>query len=814
MIDISDPAHPAKADSYDTPGYAYGVAVAVGDPQGHTYAYVADWDGLIVLSAALPTPPPFTPPANWSYHVPAGLEGNYQIDLRGRDNAGLHDTSANSRNVWNGEIDTLAPRVSIDRQVVGDKYRYTSSAEDYNLSKKGFSSICGAGVYDQADTIPGAPGDSEHRRLYRLSAQCDFKLPPLEEVGSYDTDGATYDVALSGSHLYVADNNEGLRVLDVSDPSAPREVGHFKLGQSEQTHNSYGKNYISGVDVSGDYAYLSDDKYWRIVNVSDPAEIREVGHYVLGQNFHTGGRAGVYGNYAYVPDYGNDRLDVLDISDPANPAKKGVTAIAAGDFHTCVLTVNGGVKCWGRNDSGQLGDGTTTRRYTPVDVSGLTSGVTAIAPGAYHTCALTAAGGVKCWGAGGFGQLGDGATTQRTTPVDVVGLSSGVQAITGGCALTTAGGVKCWGRNDSGQLGDGTTTNRTTPVDVVGLSSGVVAIATGGSHSCALTTGGGVKCWGYNHYGQLGDGTTTDRHTPVDVVGLSSGVQAIAAGALDVCALTMGGGVKCWGWNWYGQLGDGTTTSRHTPVDVVGLSSGVQAISSGWWNTCALTMGDGVKCWGYNGYGQLGDGTSTNRSTPVAVPGTEGVGKVDIPDPHGSGPVKVIIEGNYAYVTALFSGLFIVDISNPTNPQVVGHYTGPVIPAPPSHPNWLSVPYPVWDVAISGNYAYVAKGWEGLVVLDIRDKSNPRKVGQLNPPNTTMTGISLSGAYAYMVDTYGGAWLVDIVNPRSPSVVRKYHLDMLYSAVVADGNLAYIAAREDGVRVAHSDLRPATESIT
>jgi alpha-tubulin suppressor-like RCC1 family protein len=332
-------------------------------------------------------------------------------------------------------------------------------------------------------------------------------------------------------------------------------------------------------------------------------------------------------------------------------APEAYTAIAVGGQHTCALTIGGGVKCWGNNTHSQLGDGTATSRTTPVDVIGLGSGVVAIAAGGWHTCALTAGGGVKCWGSNSHGQLGDGTATSRTTPVDVIGLGSGVVAIAAGswhtCALTAGGGVKCWGSNFYGQLGDWTTTDRTTPVDVIGLGSRVVAIAAtptatvvGGWHTCALTVGGGVKCWGWNMYGQLGDGTTTSRTTPVDVIGLGSGVVAIAAGGHHTCALTTGGGVKCWGWGSGGQLGDGTT-----PVDVIGLGSGVVAIAAGGWHTCALTAGGGVKCWGDNTHGQLGDGTTTSRRTPVDVIGL------------GSGVVAIAAGGNHTCALTTSGGV-------------------------------------------------------------------------------------------------------------------------------------------------------------
>ena len=309
----------------------------------------------------------------------------------------------------------------------------------------------------------------------------------------------------------------------------------------------------------------------------------------------------------------------------------GVAAVTAGNSHTCVLTTGGGAKCWGGNSEGQLGDGAGGSfgdvSLTPVDVSGLTSGVAAVAAGESHACALTTAGGVKCWGRNAFGRLGDGTTIARTVPVDVVGLTSGVAAITAGnlhtCALTTAGGVKCWGRNFQGQLGDGTTTNSTTPVDVSGLSSGVAAVTAGSTYTCAVTTVGGVKCWGGNSWGRLGDGTTTNSTTPVDVVGLTSSVGAVAAGNYHTCALTTAGGAKCWGSNSEGQLGDGTGgtfgDSSLTPIEGSGLTSGVAAVAAGQSHSCAVTTTGGLKCWGRNNFGQLGDGTSNGRLTPMDV---------------------------------------------------------------------------------------------------------------------------------------------------------------------------------------------------
>jgi alpha-tubulin suppressor-like RCC1 family protein len=251
----------------------------------------------------------------------------------------------------------------------------------------------------------------------------------------------------------------------------------------------------------------------------------------------------------------------------------GSLAVAAGVSFTCAITPAAGVQCWGNDHTGQLGNNATTLSPIPVDVVGLPSTVAAIAARG-GTCAILSGGALMCWGYNFYGQVGDGSTVDRDVPVRVQGLSTTVRAVATGythtCAITAAGGVKCWGSNVAGALGLASGSGVTTPVDVAGLTSGVRAIAAGGSFTCALTDAGAVKCWGDNSQGQLGNGVVNSA-APVDVTGLGSGVVAVAAGYAHACAIDIRGDVECWGANGNGQIGTADPGPARVPIKVQGL---------------------------------------------------------------------------------------------------------------------------------------------------------------------------------------------------------------------------------------------------
>jgi alpha-tubulin suppressor-like RCC1 family protein len=299
-------------------------------------------------------------------------------------------------------------------------------------------------------------------------------------------------------------------------------------------------------------------------------------------------------------------------------------SVSAGGFHTCAVLSGGAVECWGDNGSGQLGDGTLTNRSVPVAVEGISSAVSISAGGGdlSHTCAVLTSGAVECWGDNERGELGDGTTATSLVPVAVSGIANAVSVSSGlyhSCALLSSGTVECWGDNHYGQLGNGTNTASSTPVAVAGIAN-AVSISGGGLHTCALLTGGAIECWGSNYYGQLGDGTTTARSTPAAVSGIANAVS-VSSGTFHTCAALSDGKVECWGYSLYGRLGNGQsgwTLISSTPVAANGIVNAVAA-SAGSDSSCAVLSDGTVKCWGGNLYDQLGNGKNLFSLVPVNV---------------------------------------------------------------------------------------------------------------------------------------------------------------------------------------------------
>lgn len=423
-------------------------------------------------------------------------------------------------------------------------------------------------------------------------------------IGSWEMWTATYD----GTAIRLYKNG----VLDASVASSGNidsAAGDLWLGNDHYGHS------LNGVldDVRIYSRALSAAEVQELYNYDIAASCRQVaaGYYhtavvtcdgaVLDWGYNASGQLGYGSTSSSVPG------QVAGLT--------GMISVAAGADHTLALKNDGTVWAWGGNYIGQLGDGTTNQSTTPVLASGLT-GVTAVAAGNAHSVALKNDGTVWAWGYNGNGQLGYG-FSDSATPGQVPGLT-GVTAIAAGSvhtvALKTNGTVLTWGDNYYGQLGDGTLNQSTIPVQVPGLT-GVTAIAAGYYYTVALRNDGTVWTWGRNDQGQLGNGSFADSALPVQVSGLS-GATAVAAGALHAVALKNDTTVWGWGHNGQGQQGDGTMNQSTIPVQVSGLT-GVIDIAAGYYHTVALKNDKTLWSWGYNGNGQLGNGTFVSSNVPV-----------------------------------------------------------------------------------------------------------------------------------------------------------------------------------------------------
>jgi alpha-tubulin suppressor-like RCC1 family protein len=294
-----------------------------------------------------------------------------------------------------------------------------------------------------------------------------------------------------------------------------------------------------------------------------------------------------------------------------------VISVSSGYEHTCALMSDRSLWCWGRNSEGQLGSG-SSRNYCGgwwpncnKNPTKIMDDVVQFSAGAYHTCAVKTDGSLWCWGYNNWGQIGDGSFSYRNIPTLI--MSSGVSSVAAGvehtCAVKQDGALWCWGRNFEGQLGldPSVTSFTTTPQQI--LPGGVIRVVTGGYHTCAVMDNLTLWCWGANWEGQLGNDSWSSTYTPSQVMagGFPLYVSSAAAGERHTCAVDTGGNLLCWGNNWFGQVGDGTTSHKNSPVLI---ASGFLYVSAGWRHTCAVKQDGSLWCWGRNMEGQIGDGNN------------------------------------------------------------------------------------------------------------------------------------------------------------------------------------------------------------
>lgn len=304
-----------------------------------------------------------------------------------------------------------------------------------------------------------------------------------------------------------------------------------------------------------------------------------------------------------------------------------VVEVALGLHHTCARKQDNTLWCWGSNDSGQVGDGTTELRLQPVQVAALGSHVVGVSAGADHTCARMDDDSLRCWGYNYSGQVGDGSYLSRRSPVTVATLGNSVAQVAAGqlhtCARKTDGTIWCWGNNYYGNIGDGSTHKAPIPVPVKDISGGAIDIAAGGNHTCARTGGiGSISCWGRNHLGQFGNNATSEiEPRAIWASAFEHDNVELATGFYHTCVRHGDGRMLCCGKNSQGELGHGAAENfRLEPVEPQGIDGDVVQIATGFFHTC-LRKSDGTAwCWGSNGTGQVGDGTvETPRRKPTRV---------------------------------------------------------------------------------------------------------------------------------------------------------------------------------------------------
>jgi len=318
----------------------------------------------------------------------------------------------------------------------------------------------------------------------------------------------------------------------------------------------------------------------------------------------------------------------LSVAAPAQAAVGPWLQVAAGETHTCGISTAKNLYCWGSNNAGQSGDGTTEPRLGMhrVGAAGVWSRVSA---GLHHTCGITTAKNLYCWGSNASGQVGNGTNNSPRLSLYRVGGTGVWSSVSAGesytCGITTAENLYCWGFNSTGQTGDGTVTTPRLSLFRVGAAGVWSSVTTGGRHTCGITTAKNLYCWGSNNSGQVGDGTIDTPRLSLYRVGGTGVWSSVTAEGRHTCGITTGKNLYCWGFNSSGQVGDGTIATPRLSLYRVGGAGVWSSVTTGDSHTCGITTGKNLYCWGSNNTGQTGDGTITTPRLSLHRVGAAGV---------------------------------------------------------------------------------------------------------------------------------------------------------------------------------------------
>ena len=412
--------------------------------------------------------------------------------------------------------------------------------------------------------------------------------------------------------------------------------GYYVSGTGNTVMTPASPGHFTNSDGATSQIQCVEGKFQRLSGQTS-CDDAEPGYYVPSQGAYEGTPCPA-GKYNDLP--GQDSVDACKWADEGHSVPV-LLRMASGASHSCAILDDGSVSCWGENSNGQLGDGSRSPSLDP-EKSSMPLGREAvgISAGSYHTCTVLDDGSVRCWGSNEFGQLGDGTTIERTSPVPVdlegksaLGISSGESHT---CVVLNDWSVKCWGQNSNGQLGDGTTEDSSSPVLADMGGEDALLVSTGSYHTCAITSDRTVMCWGDNWNGQIGDGTNADRSTPVEISIPSNGsAVSLDAGAMHTCLGVDDGSMFCWGYNAYGQLGNGGNGNSNSPVSVpLSADQLLSSVQVGLFHSCALFDSGGVACWGDNSYGQLGDGSQISSTVPIIVSLSENATSISVGQRH------------------------------------------------------------------------------------------------------------------------------------------------------------------------------------